>query len=110
MLLAFYDDIYVVTPDPGRVGPICAVLQEHLTVMQGMIRINGARRRCGTVVGRDQKLAMCLNRLSTLTPKSGAPHLPESEQFLPKKALKHRTLLDRIPQLPDVQLVIALAL
>ena len=30
VLLAFHDDICVVTPNPTRVGPIYAVLQEHL--------------------------------------------------------------------------------
>ena len=42
VLLAFHDDIYVVTPDPARVGPIYAVLQEHLYAY-ARIRINGCK-------------------------------------------------------------------
>ena len=42
VLLAFHDDIYVVTPDPARVGPIYAVFQEHLHAY-ARIRINGGK-------------------------------------------------------------------
>ena len=40
MLLTFHDDIYVLTPDPARVGPIYAMLQEH-PYAYARIRING---------------------------------------------------------------------
>ena len=124
VLLAFHDDIYVVTPDPARVGPIYAVLQEHL-YGYARIRINGGKTQVWNRGGTRPEACDVLEQIAqSLDPDAqvwrGPPHLPESEQgmkvlgsplghpsfiqqFLRKKALKHRTLLDRIPQLPDVQ-------
>ena len=56
MLLAFHDDIYIVTPDPVRVGPIYAVLHEHLYA-RARIRINGDKTQMWNRGGT--RLAAC---------------------------------------------------
>ena len=59
--------------------PCCKTIS---TLVQGS-GSTGAKRRCGTVVGRDQQLAMCLNKLlnpSTLTPMSGGDHHTSQNQ------------------------------
>ena len=73
VLMAFLDDICIVTPDPTRVGPIFATLQEHLYSF-ARIRINGGKTQ---VWNQGQQLAMCSSRshsLLTPTPEFGEDH------------------------------------
>ena len=114
--------IYVVTPDPARVGPFCAVMQEHLYAY-ARIRINGGQTQVWTVVKKGRTRPAACDVLEQIAQSldidaqvwRGPLHFPESEQgmkvlgspwgsFIQQFLLmKHRTLLDRIPQLPDVQ-------
>ena len=42
VVCAFLDDIYVVTPDPHRIGPIYTTLQQHLYAY-ARIRVHGGK-------------------------------------------------------------------
>ena len=42
VVCAFLDDIYVVTPDPHRIGPIYTTLQQHLCAY-ARIRVHGGK-------------------------------------------------------------------
>ena len=55
-LMAFLDDVYVVTPDPDRVGAIYTSIQEHLWV-HSSIRIDGGKTQVWN--GAGQKAAIC---------------------------------------------------
>ena len=84
VLLAFHDDIHVVTPDPTRVGPIYAVLQE-LLYAHARIRINGSKTQVWNRGGTRPAACDVLEQIAqSLDPDAqvwrGPPHLPESEQ------------------------------
>ena len=55
-LLACHDDIYAVTPDPERVGPIHAAMQNELWV-HSCVRIDGGQTQVWNAAG--QKPGVC---------------------------------------------------
>ena len=55
-LLAYLDDIYAITPDPERVGPIYAAMQNELWVLS-CVRIDGGKTQVWNAAG--QKPGVC---------------------------------------------------
>ena len=56
VVCAFLDDIYVVTPDPHRIGPIYTTLQQHL-YSYARIGSTVERPKCGTGQGSSPEVA-----------------------------------------------------
>ena len=86
VLMAFLDDICILTLDPSRVGPIYATLQEHLYSC-ARIRINGGRTQVWNRGGMRPAACDVLEQIAeSLDPDArvwrGPPDLPDSEQGL----------------------------
>ena len=103
--------IHVVTPDPTRVFPIYAVLQEHLYAC-ARIKINGGKtqvwNRGGTIPAACDVLEHNAQSLDPDAQVWRGPHLPESEQGMKVlgSPLGHPSFIQqflRKKALPDVQ-------
>ena len=123
VLLAHHDDIDTVSPDPERVSPMYATLQDHL-YSYVRIRIHGGKTQVWNRGGtRPSGCDVPEHIAQTINPNARVwrgPDLPEDQQgikvlgsplghpafiegFLQKKVIEHQTLFDSIPLLPDLQ-------
>ena len=122
-LLSFLDDIYVVTPDPERVGPMYASLHTELWV-HACVRIDGGKTQVWNAAGQKPGVCEAMDQVArALHPEAKVckgSELPPEDQGL--KVLgtplghpdyvaahlqntmdKHRIFLQRIPSIPDLQ-------
>ena len=125
-LLAYFDDIYVVSPVPDRVSQVYATLQRNL-FSHARIRINGGKTQVWNCSGIRPSGCDVLERIAQADDPearvwrgAGETDLPPGRQgvvvlgtplgdpafiqaYLEKKVEEQRTLLARIPLVPDLQ-------
>ena len=99
-LLAFLDDIYMVTR-PDRVGPVYANLQENLHV-HACIRIHCGKTKVWNKAGIRPAACDALERIARI----GNPPLGHEDfvaAHLESVLAEHHTFISRIPEVKDVQ-------
>ena len=66
VVCAFLDDIYVVTPDPHRIGPIYTTLQQHL-YSYARIRVHGGKTQVWNRAGIRPRGCDAMERIAQLS-------------------------------------------
>ena len=113
--MAFLDDVYVVTPDPEQVGAIYTSIQEHLWV-HSSIRIDGGKTQVWNGAGQKPAICEVLDRVAQAADPGAkvwrGSEVPPNQQGLKIFATqlestfhKQGTLIQRIPLVPDLQVV-----
>ena len=111
-LLACHDDIYAVTPDPKRVGPIHAAMQNELRV-HSCVRIDGGKTQVWNAAGPKPGVCDAMGQVARgLNPEAKVcrgSELPTQKQGMKVLGtpLGHPDFvaaqLQRIPRVPDLQ-------
>ena len=122
-LLAYLDDIYAITPDPERVGPPYAAMQNELWV-HSCVRIDGGKTQVWNAAGQKPGVCDAMDQVArALNPEAKVwrgSELPTHKQGikvlgtplghpdyvaaqLEKILEKQHIFLQRIPSIPDLQ-------
>ena len=122
-LFAYLDDICAITPDPERVGPIYAAMQNELWV-HSCVRIDGGKTQVWNAAGQKPGVCEAMDQVARgLNPEANVwrgSELPTHKQGikvlgtpvghpdyvaaqLEKIMEKQHTFLQRIPSIPDLQ-------